>query len=277
MNWPAGWSTTFLGRDDCDLRIAGSATNAIARIQPHIVINAAAYTAVDKAEQEKTAAFILNADAPAEMAVATAAMNIPLIHISTDYVFEGTNARPYTEADTCAPLSIYGASKLAGEISIRKHNPCHIILRTSWIFSSHGANFVRTMLALGGQRKDLGVVVDQVGGPTAADDIARTLVQLAQQLVKGSSLYGTYHYSGAPFISWHGFAMAIFDKAAAREMGVPINLREITNAQYPTVAPRPLNSRLDCGKIEREWGIKRPSWETALDRCLNILTMPTSV
>ncbi|MDB5395913.1 MAG: dTDP-4-dehydrorhamnose reductase [Rhodospirillales bacterium] len=271
LAWPATWRSTLLGRDDCDLMLGGSAAAAIATHKPDLVINAAAYTAVDKAESDRAAAFRLNADAPGEMAAATAAVGIPFLHISTDYVFDGKSDRPYRETDPCAPLSAYGASKLAGEIGIRQYQPRHIILRTAWVFSPYGANFVRTMLRLGGERDELAVVGDQIGGPTAAADIARTLARIAQAIGNGADAFGTYHYAGMPFISWHGFALGIFARMSAAGMKVPNTVREITTAEYPTAAPRPGNSRLGCGAISKDWDIDQPSWEDALDHCLATL------
>jgi dTDP-4-dehydrorhamnose reductase len=269
--WPDGWSVTCLGRDDCDLAAAGSAAAAIASHRPGLVINAAAYTAVDKAEDDRIAAFALNADAPREMAIATAAAGIPLLHISTDYVFDGSSDRPYREADHCAPVSAYGQSKLAGELAVREHQPRHIILRTAWVFSPYGANFVRTILRFGAERAEMSVVGDQLGGPTGAADIARTLAAIAQAIAGGADAFGTYHYTGAPFTSWHGFAQAIFARAAARGAKIPDRLNKITTAEYPTKAPRPANSRLECSSIARDWAIDQPSWEDALDQCLTAL------
>jgi dTDP-4-dehydrorhamnose reductase len=271
LAWPDSWRVSCLGRDDCDLTATGAAAGAIVAHRPDIVINAAAYTAVDKAESDGAAAFALNAAAPGEMAAASAAADIPLLHISTDYVFDGKSDAPYRETDHCAPLGAYGASKLAGEITVRAAQPRHVILRTAWVFSPHGANFVRTMLRLGAEREELAVVGDQLGGPTAAIDIARTLARIAQAVAAGADAFGTYHYTGMPFTSWHGFATAIFDRVAARGMKVPSRIKQITTAEYPTPAPRPANSRLDCGAISRDWGIDQSSWEDALDRCLATL------
>jgi dTDP-4-dehydrorhamnose reductase len=271
VSWPDGWSASSLGRDDCDLAVAGAAAAAIASHRPGIVINAAAYTAVDKAEDDRAAAFALNADAAGEMAAATAAAGIPLLHISTDYVFDGKSDRPYRETDPCAPVSAYGQSKLAGEVAVRERQPRHIILRTAWVFSPYGANFVRTMLRFGAERAEMSVVGDQLGGPTGAADIARILAKMAQDIAGGADAFGTYHYTGAPFIDWHGFAQAIFERAASRGSKIPDRLHKITTAEYPTKAPRPANSRLECGSISRDWSINQPSWEDALDRCLTAL------
>jgi len=277
LEWPSSWHLTFLGRDDCDLLRPGVAAEAIGTLKPDLVINAAAYTAVDKAENDKVAAYALNADAPAEMAAATDALGVPLLHISTDYVFEGGGERPYLETDTCAPLSMYGKSKLDGEIRVREANTRHLILRTSWVFSSYGANFVRTMLRLGGERDELSVVGDQWGGPTAAGDIAHALQRIGLAMAKGRTAYGTYHLAGDPFTSWYGFAQAIFERAQAKGAKAPKSLRRITTAEYPTPAVRPANSRLDCAAIGRDWNIEQPSWEIALDRCLDQLLRPANV
>lgn len=271
LAWPDDWRVTLLGRDDCDLMLAGAVATAITTCKPDLVINAAAYTAVDKAESDRVAAFALNATAPSEMAAATAAAGIPLLHISTDYVFDGKSERAYRETDRCEPLSVYGASKLAGEIAVRERQPRHLILRTSWVFSPYGANFVRTMLRLGAERDELAVVGDQVGAPTPAADIARTLARIALLIASGEDSFGTYHYAGMPFISWHGFAQGIFERTAIRGMKVPKIVRRITTAEYPTAAPRPGNSRLDSGAIARDWGVDPPSWEAGLDRCLEAL------
>jgi dTDP-4-dehydrorhamnose reductase len=271
LEWPEPWHVTLLGRDDCDLMIPGLAAAAIAAHKPDIVINAAAYTAVDKAESDGAAAFRLNADAPGEIAAATANPDVPFLHVSTDYVFDGKSSRPYLETDICAPLSAYGTTKLAGELAVRACQPRHIILRTAWVFSPYGANFVRTMIRLGAERDELAIVGDQFGGPTAALDIAQTLRQIALAIARGGDAFGTYHYAGAPFINWHGFAQAIFACMLARGLRVPTTVREITTAEYPTAAPRPGNSRLDCRAIARDWGIDPPSWEDALDHCLAAL------
>jgi dTDP-4-dehydrorhamnose reductase len=273
LDWPADSTVTFLGHDDCDLAVAGSAARAIEAVAPDIVINAAAYTAVDKAESEQGAAFALNAAAPGEMAVASARAGVALLHVSTDYVFDGSGAHAHREDEPIAPLSIYGASKAEGEARVRAANPRHVILRTSWVFSGHGANFVRTMLRLGAEREELAIVDDQVGGPTGASDIAAALRGIARKIAAGEDAYGTYHFAGAPAVSWHGFAEAIFARAAARGLKVPARARKIATADYPTPARRPLNSRLDCGAILRDWGIAQPQWGPALDRSMDILAL----
>jgi dTDP-4-dehydrorhamnose reductase len=274
LDWPQPWRLTALGREACDLTQAGVAAAAIDRHRPDLVINAAAYTAVDKAECDEAGAFALNSAAPREMAIATAAAGIPLLHISTDYVFDGRGDHPYREADPCGPLSVYGRSKLEGEIQVREHQPRHVILRTSWVFSQYGANFLRTMLRLGAERDTVAIVGDQWGGPTAADDIASALARIAMSIAAGNDKFGTYHFAGAPYTSWHGFARAIFERVAARGERVPGEIRRIATSEYPTPAVRPSNSRLDCDAIQRDWAIARPSWEAALDRCLDALLAP---
>jgi dTDP-4-dehydrorhamnose reductase len=270
-DWPADWQVVFMGRGECDLSIAGSATAAITSAAPDIVINAAAYTAVDKAESERDAAFALNESAPAEMAAATAALGASLIHISTDYVFDGRKSGAYEETDECGPVSVYGASKLAGETAIRESQPRHVILRTSWVFSPYGGNFVRTMLRLGAERDELAIVADQTGGPTAAADIAGAVASIAGGLLDGADAFGLYHYAGAPVTTWHGFAQAIFARAAEHGLKTPKDVRAITTADYPTAAMRPMNSVLDCTAISRDWGIGQPLWQDALKDCLEKL------
>ncbi len=268
---PALGSVKFLGRSECDLAIPGTAARAIAALSPDIVINAAAYTAVDKAEAEREAAYALNAAAPGEMAEASAAIGAPLIHISTDYVFDGLAPGAYRETDRCAPLSVYGASKLAGEVAVRERQPHHVILRTSWVFSPYGANFVRTMLRLGAERDELAIVNDQHGGPTAAADIAAAILKIAAGIRDGDASYGTYHYAGAPATTWFNFANAIFERAATHGLKTPKAVRAIATADYPTAAIRPRNSTLDCSAITRYWGIEPPLWQSSLSRCVEAL------
>jgi len=269
--WPSGWRVRYLGRAECDLQIAGAAAAAIRSFHPDLILNAAAYTDVDKAESDEAVAYALNQDAPGEMAAASAEFRAPLIHISSDYVFDGTGTRARSETEPCAPLSVYGASKAAGETLIRNRQPRHLIVRTSWVFSSRGRNFVRTMLRLGMERDELAVADDQIGGPTAATDIAETLMRMALGLVEGSALSGTYHYAGTPPVSRYGFAKAIFDRIGSRGLKVPRALHKIATADYPSPARRPLNSRLDCTAIRRDWGIEQPDWRRSLERCLDKL------
>lgn len=256
-----------LGRDQADLSDPASCAQKIRALAPHAVINAAAYTAVDKAEgDEEVLATIINGDAPTVMAQTCAELGIPLVHISTDYVFEGTGATPWHPNDPIAPQNAYGRSKLAGEVGIRNSGAVHAILRTSWVVSAHRKNFVKTMLRLSQTRDALNVVADQIGGPTPARDIAEACLHIAEQLIADLSKSGTYHFSGAPDVSWATFATEIFEQADNAMTVVPI-----PTTDFPTLAKRPLNSRMDCGETERTFGIKRPDWRIGLKAILNDL------
>ena len=248
-----------LGRDEVDLSDPGACAAAVARHNPSAVINAAAYTAVDRAEEEEGLAMRINGDAPREMAVACASFDIPFVHISTDYVFDGGGETGWKPNDKPAPVSAYGRSKLAGEDGIRAAGGRYAILRTSWVFSSHGNNFLRTMLRLSETRKVLSVVADQIGGPTPAGAVAKACLTLAEQLRSGPSKAGPYHFSGAPDVSWANFARAIFAEA-----GKGITVHSIPTSEYLTPAIRPLNSRLDCSATEAVFGITRPDWRSEL-------------
>ena len=269
--WPRSVETVLAGRAECDLSQPGSAERMIGATKPTIIINAAAYTAVDLAEKESDAARRLNTGAPAEIARTAASHGAKLIHLSTDYVFDGSGDAPWRENDACRPLSVYGSTKQAGEEAIRAALPAHVILRTSWVFSRHGANFVKTMLRLARTRDELAIVGDQVGGPTPAADIAQAVAWIAAEMVHGKHSFGTYHFAGSPDTSWYGFACAIFERARQYDLKIPSTVCEIMTADYPTPAHRPLNSRLDCGAIARDWGIARPSWHTGLDSCVAAL------
>ena len=255
-----------LGRDQADLSNPAACADAIRTHSPRAVINAAAYTAVDKTEEEEALATLINGDAPTAMAQACAELDIPLIHISTDYVFGGTGDAPWQHDDPTAPQNAYGRSKLAGEIGIRNSGAVHAILRTSWVVSAHGANFVKTMLRLSDTRDALNIVADQIGGPTPARDIAAACLQMAEQLIADPSKSGTYHYSGAPDVSWADFARAIFEQA-----GKAVAVTPIPTTDYPTPAKRPLNSRMDCGATQQAFGIPRPDWRDELNTILQDL------
>ena len=257
---------TALGREDADLSDPAACAAAIREHAPKAVINAAAFTAVDKAEDEEHLATVINGDAPIAMAKACAGLGIPLVHISTDYVFNGRGNTPYRPEDATEPQNAYGRGKLAGETGIRESGAVYAILRTSWVVSAHGANFVKTMLRLSETRDALNVVADQIGGPTPARDIATACLQMAEQLVQEPSKSGTYHFSGAPDVSWADFATEVFTQAG-RTMTVTL----IPTAEYPTPAKRPLNSRMDCRSIERVFGIKRPNWRDGLKEILKDL------
>lgn len=256
---PPGAEARFLGRDQVDLSQPGQAAAAVAATACDAVINAAAWTAVDRAEAEEAAAHVVNAEAPAAMAEAAARKGVPFLHISTDYVFDGTGTRPFRPDDPTGPLGAYGRSKLAGEAGVRAAGGPHLILRTSWVVSAHGANFVKTMLRLGRERPVLRVVADQIGGPTPAAAIARALLAAARAMLGGTP-GGTHHFAGAPDTSWADFARAIFATA-----GLPTQVEDIATADYPTPARRPANSRLDCSAFTAAFGVPRPDWREGLE------------
>lgn len=265
-----------LGRDEIDLTDPGSVERAFAAHNPGLVVNAAAYTAVDKAESERDLAFAVNSDGAAILAGLCAQARIPLIHISTDYVFNGAKSAPYVEDDPTAPLNVYGASKAEGEAAIRGLLREHVILRTSWVCSSTGSNFVKTMLRLAESRDELRVVDDQRGAPTFAADIADAIGVISARLLDGDGAYGTYHLAGSGETTWCGFAREIFAQSAALGMKFP-NVIAIPTSDYPTPAQRPLNSRLDCQKIKGAYGIALPDWKISLSRCLNELLQGTDM
>lgn len=255
---PPGIEITFLGRADADLGTPSACAAAIAAAPADAVINAAAFTAVDPAEDQEELAHRVNAAAPGAMAEACAARGIPLLHLSTDYVFAGAGLRPFAPDDQPEPLNAYGRTKLAGEQAVRASGARHLILRTSWVFSAHGRNFLTTILKLARERDLLRVVSDQTGGPTPAAAIASALLAAAQALTGGHS-GGTHHFAGAPDVSRAGFAREII--AAA---GLGCRIEDIPSEAYPAAARRPLNSRLDCTGFEADFGIPRPSWRHAL-------------
>ncbi|MDE3121814.1 MAG: dTDP-4-dehydrorhamnose reductase [Paracoccaceae bacterium] len=254
----------FLGRDRADLSDPAACAAAIAEHGPEAVINAAAWTAVDRAEAEEAAARVVNADAPAAMAAECAKRGIPFVHVSTDYVFDGSGERPWLPDDPTGPLGAYGRTKLAGEHGVRAAGGTHAILRTSWVFSAHGANFVKTMLRLSETRDALNVVGDQIGGPTPAGAIASACLTIAEQLATDPVKTGTYHFAGHPDVSWAGFAREIFAQA-----GRPVAVTDIPTAAYPTPAKRPANSRLDCTSLTQTFGIARPDWRRGLAEVLH--------
>lgn len=230
-----------------------------------LVINAAAYTAVDQAENNRKTAFAVNRDGPANLAAACAGTNIPLIHISTDYVFDGSLDRPYTEGHPVKPLGIYGESKAAGEEAVRQGLQSHLILRTAWLCGVHGNNFVKTMLSLGQEREEISVVDDQHGCPTFAFDLAEAILSLTKQYLDGKGLFwGTYHYCGKGATTWFDFATRIFELAKVR---IPLKIKRvhpISSEDYPTPTARPANSVLDCGLIEKRLGITIKPWDESL-------------
>ncbi|MFL9799103.1 dTDP-4-dehydrorhamnose reductase [Vibrio cyclitrophicus] len=256
-----------LDREHLDITNQDAVHAAVAEFKPSIIINAAAHTAVDKAEEEVDLSYAINRDGPKYLAEAAQSVGAAILHISTDYVFEGNKVGEYVETDATNPQGVYGESKLAGEIAVAEACEKHIILRTAWVFGESGNNFVKTMLRLGENRDGLSIVADQFGGPTYAGDIANTLIQIAKRINQGDAVeYGVYHYSGLPHVSWFDFADAIFYVAV--EQGVlakkPI-LTSITTDQYPTPAKRPSNSRLSTEKITQGFSVKASDWKAALN------------
>ncbi|MGF1658996.1 MAG: dTDP-4-dehydrorhamnose reductase [Rubrimonas sp.] len=254
-----------LDRAAADLAVPSACAAAIATTDADVVINAAAWTAVDRAEAEEDAAMVVNGHAPGAIARACAARGLPFLHVSTDYVFDGSGARAWREDDTVSPINAYGRTKLEGERQVAAAGGPHAILRTSWVFSAHGANFVKTMLKHGALRDQLKVVDDQRGGPTAAADIAAALVAMARAFNEGRGVSGVFHFAGAPTVSWRDFAVEIFRQADW--MRAP-DVAPIRTEDWPTPAARPANSALDCAKIEAAYGIAQPDWRASLGRVL---------
>lgn len=256
-----------LSRDEVDLGTPDMVRAAIEATDADVLINAAAYTAVDRAEDDRDHAEQVNHLAVGTMARAAAKRDLPLLHISTDYVFPGTGSDPWKTNDETGAINHYGATKRRGEEALQLAGGPHAVLRTSWVFSETGANFVKTMLRLGAERDSISVVSDQIGGPTAADDIAVALLTMAKAFLDGNAQSGVYHIAGTQDCSWADFARQIFDQA-----GLTCAVTPISTAEYPTPAPRPLNSRLDCSAIETAFGIKRPDWRQSLTSILKDLT-----
>jgi len=260
---------TALARADADLTNPTACAAAIEAHAPDAVINAAAYTAVDKAESDAETAQFINAEAPAAMARTCAAHDIPFVSISTDYVFSGAGDTAWKPGDATNPQGVYGRTKRAGEIAIVKAGGRYAILRTSWVVSAHGNNFVKTMLRLGAEREALTIVADQIGGPTGAAEIAEACITIAKALVSEPEKSGIYHFSGSPETSWADFARAIFDTAK-----IPCAVTDIPSSDYPTPAKRPLNSRLDCSSTKAAFGVSRPDWRKSLTHILTQLDFP---
>jgi len=248
-----------LGRNDANLEQSEECGTAIHNHRPDAVINAAAFTGVDDAETDQSRAHQINAVAPAVMARACKELGIPFLHISSDYVFDGSGNTPWSVDAQPSPLGVYGRAKAQGEQAIKEHTDHYAIMRTSWVFSAHGTNFVRSMMRLSQTHDHLNIVDDQVGGPTSARDIARALMVMAQALVQHPQKSGTYHYAGAPAVSWAEFAKTIVDMLERAT-----TVRPIPSSDYPTKAQRPLNSRLDCQSTQDVFGLEQPSWRAAL-------------
>ncbi len=264
--------STF-GRPELDLLDPESVREIVMDAAPSAIINAAAYTAVDQAESEEETATRINAGGAAALAEVAAELAVPYLHISTDYVFDGTKTAPYMEDDPVAPAGAYGRTKLAGEQAVMAANPNAIILRTAWVYSPFGKNFLKTMLALSG-REELSVVADQHGNPTYAPDIADALLDILDKLYglePAADQAGIYHMAGTGFTNWHQFAETIFENGAACGLPSP-RVKAITTADYPTPAARPANSRLDCAKLETNFGIKLPDWRESTAACVKRLS-----
>lgn len=277
-----GWELGCLGRErgqkvtaldlpEFDLTDAAAVKETLGRASGDLVINAAAYTAVDRAESESETAFAVNRDGPANLAHTCRALGLPLVHISTDYVFDGNKESPYTESDPIRPMTVYGRSKAEGERAVREAWDEHIIIRTAWLYSVHGGNFVKTMLRLGAEQERISVVDDQQGCPTYARDLAEALFDLADSVVSKTAHWGTYHYAGSGSATWYEFTVRIFELARP---DTPLQVKEvlpITTDQFPTAARRPPDSRLDCSAIGHVFGIRPPHWSDSLQRMLKRL------
>jgi dTDP-4-dehydrorhamnose reductase len=265
-----GIAARSLGRAEADLTDPAACARAVLDADADVVVNAAAYTGVDAAEDDLSMAQVVNGDTPGAMAAAAAAKGVPFLHVSTDYVLDGSNpGRPWREDDPAGPLSAYGASKLAGERAVAAAAPDHVVLRTSWVFSATGRNFVKKMLDVGRGRPEVRVVADQRGGPTAARDIADALWTVAEAWAAGRGRPGLYHFAGAPDTTWAEFADAIFARTgwAERPRVVPI-----ASADWPTRAARPAYSVLDCSMIAAAYGIGQPDWRRSLDAVMGELS-----
>jgi dTDP-4-dehydrorhamnose reductase len=264
-----------VGRPELDLENGEGIDRAMAAVEPSAIVNAAAYTAVDRAEAEPEHAFAVNCDGAMLLAAGAARRGIPFIQISTDYVFDGSKRSPYREDDVPAPQNVYGSSKLAGETAVLKAYPGAAVIRTSWVYSPYGNNFVRTMLRLSDTQPVVRIVEDQRGTPTSAADLAVAILAIVERLqsANGYDDAGIYHLAGDGETSWHGFAAAIFGSLARRGRRVP-TLQAITTAEYPTPARRPKNSCLDSSRAERVFGVRLPPWRSSLEECLDQLEMP---
>ena len=254
-------------RDELDITDKDQVYQTVQEFQPDIIINAAAHTAVDKAESEIELSEAINVYGPQYLAEAANKIGATILHISTDYVFNGEGTQAYKETDETGPQGVYGKTKLAGEIAVQQANPRSVILRTAWVFGEHGHNFVKTMLRLGKERDTLGIVGDQFGGPTYAGDIAAALIKIANEILKGrNDAFGIYHFTGQPYVSWFEFAQAIFTQAESKKLlEKRPHLNSIATTDYPTPAKRPANSRLDLSKIKQTFDIEPSDWQKALE------------
>jgi len=270
---PDDWQVICVGRPDIELSDVDSIQRQLDHFSPNIVINAAAYTAVDRAEEEEKTANILNRDGPACLAKNCQRLDIPLIHISTDYVFDGSKSAPYLESDPVAPLGVYGRSKLAGEEAVRNILGKHLILRTAWVYSPFGSNFAKTMLRLAQDRDELKIIDDQHGSPSYAPHLAQAIISMVARLnnEQGSDqLWGTYHMTGSGETTWYAFAHEIFSDS--KDLGGPsAGVFPIPTREYPTPAQRPANSVLDCGRLAEQFNIRLPDWRDGVSECVERL------
>jgi dTDP-4-dehydrorhamnose reductase len=265
--WPLGTTTIGVSHSQIDITDASAVAHLVARSNCDLAINAAAFTAVDRAEIEPRRAFAVNRDGAGHVAAACARAGVPLIHLSTDYVFDGAKKGAYVEDDPVSPINIYGASKAAGEDAVRENHPRHLILRTSWVYGAHGHNFVKTLLRLGRDRKDIAVVCDQRGSPTAAVDLAAGISEIAERLTGALDPWGTYHLCGDGATTRYDFAQRIFALLSRQGDEMPV-LRQVNSQEFPASAKRPENSQLDCRRIAEVFGVGCPSWDTSLARIL---------
>jgi dTDP-4-dehydrorhamnose reductase len=268
----SGVDVVLMGRPALDLTQPDHIFDALSSCAPDIIVNAAAYTAVDKAEDEPELAFAINAQGAGAVAAAAHRLSAPVIHLSTDYVFDGDKREPYIESDQTACTGVYGASKLAGERAVAAANPHHVILRTAWVYSPFGANFVKTMLRLASSRDEIGVVDDQRGNPSSALDIAEAVITIARQLssTEHQELFGIFHLAGGGEATWAELASQIFE--CSRQRGGPAaRVRKITTAEFPTRARRPADSRLDCAKVMSAYAVALPEWRASIRDCVDRL------
>ena len=262
--------------DECDLQDVSAIEKLLDNVKPDLIVNPAAYTAVDKAETEAALAHAINAQAPEVMAQYAARHNIPIIHYSTDYVFDGLKEGAYLETDEINPRSVYGKTKAMGEEAVRHHAPKHIILRTSWVFGSHGGNFLKTILKLAQERDKLSIVSDQVGSPTSAALLAEVTAEIVKQLFApaASDKYGTYHLVTEGYTSWHGYAQFVVARAKAFDFQTKISpeaIVAIKSSEYPVPASRPANSRLDTTKLSKVFSVSLPSWQDEVEKVIHAL------
>ena len=266
----ADYEVHGLNRQQLDITRKDKIEQILARMSPSVVINAAAYTQVDRAENESDLAYAANKDGPAYLARYCARHNLTLIHISTDYVFDGTRGRPYRESDPIAPLGVYGQSKAQGEAAIRAILPNHIIVRTAWLYGAHGNNFVKTVLKLAAEKTTLRVVADQFGSPTSAEDLAKALLAITRKINANEKVdWGTYHYCSKGITTWHDLAEKIIQLAAPHAALKNRQVEAITTDQWPTPAKRPPYSALDCTRIKKRFGIEPEPWQQSLKRTID--------